>query len=57
MLFVAFLSMHKANLVRTNFIIDLQNTRGKITFGYVSKNVVELSNDVALNTRGKRNLS
>ena len=56
MLFVAFLSMHKSALVRTNFTIDVSTLRGRIIFGEISKNVVTLPKLPETKTR-KRNLS
>ena len=56
MLFVAFLSIHKAALVRTNFAIDVSTFRGQIKFGEISKNTVQLPQLSEFKSR-KRNLS
>ena len=42
MLFVAFLSMHKSSLIRTNFTVDVQVIRGRIMLGEMSKKLVRL---------------
>ena len=55
MLFVAFVSMHKSSLVRTNFALDTQVVRGRIILGEISKKIIRLNGPVTSKSK-KRSL-